>query len=209
MKSDKPLQLTLDRTRASKPQPTERPFPGDGLNGQITLHGERAMLTLDLTWGMGWMAKELRIEPDITIDRNRERRPKIQAVWQHLPFRDDYFERILFDPPHLLREPSGWANTDLWRHFSWFSSPAEARKIIYQAFKEILRVLRPGGVCIFKWNDTEKPLNWIIAIAPRELEIQRSDKRNGHGVRVSGSHTTYYVWFRKWTEGDHHEVRFA
>lgn len=76
-----------------------------------------AMKILDVCCGsrMFWYDKE---EPHTTYmdirkavytakDRGHERRieinPDLQADWKHIPFDDETFDLVVFDPPHLVR----------------------------------------------------------------------------------------------------------
>jgi ubiquinone/menaquinone biosynthesis C-methylase UbiE len=83
------------------------------------------------------------------MDRGNERRieisPDIQADWKNIPFDDETFDLVVFDPPHLVRAGKS----------SWL-----AKK--YEAFREIMRVLKPTGTLIFKWNEDQIPVKEVF-----------------------------------------------
>lgn len=76
-----------------------------------------------------------------------------------MPFEDNSFHLVVFDPPHLEKLGSkswmakkygrlspGWENT------------------IKEGFDECMRVLKPDGVLIFKWNENQIKVNRIIQV---------------------------------------------
>lgn len=86
--------------------------------------------------------------------------PDIIADFRALPFADASFPIVVFDPPHLERvgenawmgKKYGRLNKDTWRDD------------LCAGFEEAFRVLRPHGVLIFKWNETQIPVSQILAL---------------------------------------------
>ncbi|HCI6408855.1 TPA: class I SAM-dependent methyltransferase [Klebsiella quasipneumoniae subsp. similipneumoniae] len=105
--------------------------------------------------------RSLVISPDIIVD------------FRALPFADASFPIVVFDPPHLERvgenawmgKKYGRLNKDTWRDD------------LCAGFKEAFRVLRPHGVLIFKWNETQIPVSQILALTDEKPAIwQRTGK---------------------------------
>lgn len=77
--------------------------------------------------------------------------PDIIADFRALPFADASFPIVVFDQPHLERvgenawmvKKYGRLDKDIWRDD------------LRAGFEEAFRVLRPHGVIIFKWNETQ------------------------------------------------------
>lgn len=94
-------------------------------------------------------SRVLKIEPDTLAD------------FTALPFPDATFSLVVFDPPHLMSNgKSGWLAKKYGKlGVAW-------RDDIAAGFRECLRVLRPAGTLIFKWNEYEIPVSQIIALAP-------------------------------------------
>ncbi|AXF76098.1 class I SAM-dependent methyltransferase [Erwinia tracheiphila] len=99
--------------------------------------------------------------------------PDIIADFRALPFADNSFSQVVFDPPHLVRvgekawmgKKYGRLNRETWQDD------------IRQGFGEAFRVLRPQGTLIFKWNETQIPASQIIALTDQEPTIwQRTGK---------------------------------
>lgn len=84
--------------------------------------------------------RQYRIDPDILAD------------FRGLPFHDDSFHLVVFDPPHLTRlGKNSWLAKKYGRLLpSWHDD-------IHAGFTEAFRVLRPGGVLIFKWSEVQIP----------------------------------------------------
>lgn len=78
-----------------------------------------------------------------------------------LPFPDNTFHLVVFDPPHLIRNgKSGW----LAKKYGKLGE--EWRDDLRAGFSECFRVLRPFGTLIFKWNEHEVAVSQILALTP-------------------------------------------
>ncbi|MEQ6971121.1 class I SAM-dependent methyltransferase [Pectobacterium polaris] len=99
--------------------------------------------------------------------------PDIIADFRQLPFADDAFSVVVFDPPHLKRAgPEGWMRKKYGalNSLTW-------RDDLRAGFSEAFRVLRPNGVLIFKWNETQIPTRQILALTDeRPIITQRTGK---------------------------------
>jgi SAM-dependent methyltransferase len=105
-------------------------------------------------------------EREIVID------PDIVADFTALPFPDNTFAVVIFDPPHLVSAgKSGW----LARKYGRLEG--DWRETLRKGFAECFRVLRPEGTLIFKWSESEVPVSQILALTPeRPLVGQRCGK---------------------------------
>ena len=77
--------------------------------------------------------------------------PDVQCDFTHLPFDDNAFQLVVWDPPHLLRVGNGLLGT------LYGKLGADWPKMLHDGFRECMRVLRPDGVLIFKWAETDIP----------------------------------------------------
>jgi len=114
--------------------------------------------------------------------RDYEINPDVLADFTALPFEDDTFSLVVFDPPHLLHntesEITGWQQIKYGAlHGDWKS---ELRK----GFSECFRVLKPDGVLIFKWNETDIKVSEILKLTPvKPIFGHKSGKRsNTHWI---------------------------
>lgn len=144
---------------------------------------------LDMCCGprMMWFDKD--DERCLYVDNRRERhampRPKRGTVeytetnpdaicdFTNLPFPDCVFQVVVFDPPHFERTGKiGYLAQKYGRLGSnW-------RDVLKAGFSEGFRVLRDGGVLIFKWTATENPVSEILKLTPyRPLFGHKSGKQ--------------------------------
>jgi SAM-dependent methyltransferase len=86
--------------------------------------------------------------------------PDTICDFTNLPFPDDTFHLAVFDPPHLI----GKKDT-AWMVKKYGSLPKdEWATVLAKGFEECMRVLKPNGVLIFKWNDVEVPISKILPL---------------------------------------------
>lgn len=87
--------------------------------------------------------------------------PMLVADYTHLPFPDNTFSLVVFDPPHFARNgQNGWmAKKYGTRGPAW-------QEDLRSGFLEGFRVLRPFGVLVFKWNSGEVAISEIVKLSP-------------------------------------------
>ena len=99
--------------------------------------------------------------------------PDIQCDFTNLPFNAYEFNLVVFDPPHIEN-----LGKDAWMRKAYGSLDGDWRSMIRQGFKECMRVLKPGGVLIFKWSDISVSTREIINVIGQEpLFGHRSGKK--------------------------------
>ena len=92
--------------------------------------------------------RELDINPDVIAD------------FRNLPFPDKSFEMVIFDPPHLVR-----AGENGWQRKKYGALDKESwRDDLAKGFGEAMRVLKPNGILIFKWNETQIKTSEVLAL---------------------------------------------
>ncbi|MFA9464071.1 MAG: SAM-dependent methyltransferase [Velocimicrobium sp.] len=90
--------------------------------------------------------RSLVIKPDETID------------FRNMPYKNNSFKMVVFDPPHLIR-----AGEKSWLSQKYGVLPSEWKEYIRQGFSECMRVLEPYGVMIFKWNEEQIKTSEVLA----------------------------------------------
>lgn len=88
------------------------------------------------------------LAPGARADRpNWEISPDVVGDFRELPFEDEAFQLVLFDPPHIVRRtPSGNVATQYGA-----LHPDTEQDDLRRGFVECWRVLTPGGTLVFKW----------------------------------------------------------
>lgn len=106
--------------------------------------------------------------------RKLEINPDIVADFTQLPFKDNTYNLVVFDPPHLIR-----VGDNSWLAKKYGKLPKDNWEwILSQGFSECMRVLKPNGVLIFKWNETDIAVSKIIdVVGQMPLFGHKSGKR--------------------------------
>ena len=111
-------------------------------------------------------------------DRHYQRRleihPDVRLDFRRLPFADNSFKVVVFDPPHLVR-----AGKKSWLALKYGSLTADWRDDIRKGFAECFRVLESGGVLIFKWNEAQIKVPEILALTPEKPLFGHPTGRHG------------------------------
>lgn len=85
------------------------------------------------------------------------------ADFTSLPFPDNTFALVVFDPPHVIQlETRG----TLTKYYGVLNE--DWRDMIRGGFSECFRVLRPEGTLIFKWAEVHIPIADVLALAPHK-----------------------------------------
>lgn len=103
------------------------------------------------------------IHPDALLD------------FRALPFADNSFPMVVFDPPHLVH-----AGKNSWLAVKYGKLGNDWREDLRAGFAECFRVLRPEGALIFKWSEVQVATRDVLALTDaRPLFGHTSGKRAG------------------------------
>ena len=106
--------------------------------------------------------------------------PDVQCDFRRLPFADETFWHVVFDPPHLT-----WAGEKSWIRLKYGSLDATWPDMIHDGFAECWRVLHTNGTLIFKWSAVQIPLRDVCsAIGKNPLYGNRSGRHNNLNSRI-------------------------
>ncbi len=128
-------------------------------------------------------------------------KPDIQADFTNMPYADETFSMVVFDPPHLLRNVGKSKFSDIYGSLNPKARPAgylhikygalpnlDWRLMLRKGFVECFRVLKPGGFLVFKWNETDIRVSEV-------LELTSEKPIFGH---ISGKRAnTHWICFMK------------
>lgn len=97
----------------------------------------------------------------LTNGKTVEILPDVVASFEAIPFPNESFRVVVFDPPHLWDRGTK-SNMCKWYgglHAGWQNS-------IRNGFKECFRVLEKHGLLLFKWSETDIKLSVVLELCP-------------------------------------------
>lgn len=112
-------------------------------------------------------------------DRRRYKiNPDVVSEWKDAPFPDNYFDMIVFDPPHIITNRNkkisalaaeyGCLYYDNWRN------------ILQEGIKKLFSILKPEGIFILKWCENSVKVEEIIKLCPYPPLFGSNTKSKGH-----------------------------
>ena len=117
---------------------------------------------------MFWFDKQ---NPDVVFADNRELettlcdgrtlliKPDIKMDFRNMPYEDNSFKVVVFDPPHLIH-----AGVKSWLRQKYGVLPEDWPTYLKAGFDECMRVLEPDGLLIFKWNDQQISFSKVLKV---------------------------------------------
>lgn len=109
--------------------------------------------------------RELKIHPDLQMD------------FRDMPFPDNSFKMVVFDPPHIdnLGKSSFMAKKYGILLPTW-------ERDIKGGFDECMRVLEPQGTLIFKWSEHRVTLNQVLKIIETKPLFGHTSGKHGRTI---------------------------
>ena len=127
---------------------------------------------------------DIRQEEHILCDgRKLEVHPDVISDFRDMPFEDEKFKLVVFDPPHLNK-----LGNSSWMFKKYGALGLEWRNDLKQGFKECFRVLAKDGILIFKWNEAQIKVSEVL---------QLTDQKPLFGHRTAKSGKTIWLCFMK------------
>ena len=99
------------------------------------------------------------LETTLCDGRNLKIKPDVKADFRKLPFRDETFNMVVYDPPHMNKlGKDSWMAQKYGVLFSTWETDIKC------GFDEAMRVLKPYGTLIFKWNEIQITTSKILEV---------------------------------------------
>ena len=105
--------------------------------------------------------------------------PDIVSEWKDAPFPDNYFDMVIFDPPHLIinRDKKNLSAMDkeygnLYKD-NW-------RGVLREGIKKLFDILKPEGIFVLKWCENSAKVDEIIKLCPYPPMFGSNTKSKGH-----------------------------
>lgn len=119
--------------------------------------------------------------------RKLEIHPETHWDFRHLPVADNTYYMVVFDPPHLLK-----VGESSWLAKKYGKLPTDWKSYLKQGFDECMRVLKPYGTLILKWNETDIKQAELL----KTLRVRPIFGNRGRGNK------TFWLVFMKESESD-------
>ncbi|WP_239928529.1 SAM-dependent methyltransferase [Anaerolactibacter massiliensis] len=159
------------------------------MNGNMCSKKEDNKLILDMTCGSRTMWFDKNEPHTVYCDKRKETlynvwrydkserklivNPDIQCDFTDLPFNDNSFTLVLFDPPHLIQ-----AKETAWLVKKYGKLDDSWPAMLHDGFAEGMRVLAPYGTLVFKWSEHDIPADKVWkAIGRKPLFGTHSGKK--------------------------------
>lgn len=97
------------------------------------------------------------------------------ADFTNMPFADESFHLVVFDPPHVERKEARGILTRKYGHLT-----GDWREMLRAGFVECFRVLKPHGTLVFKWAESQFPVADILDLTPRKPLFGHHTGKNTH-----------------------------
>ena len=102
-------------------------------------------------------------------------KPDIIADFTKLPFEDNSYKLVVFDPPHLKRNVGNSKYSEMYgslcdqkitgyQQIKYGALYTDWREMLSLGFSECFRVLEKYGILIFKWNETDIKVSEILQL---------------------------------------------
>jgi tRNA G10 N-methylase Trm11 len=111
----------------------------------------KTITVTDNTRGNSSGTRVIKIEPDTLMD------------FRALPYKNETFHLVAFDPPHLIQ-----AGQKSWLAAKYGKLVDNWRDDLQKGFAECFRVLVNNGTLVFKLNETQVKLREILALTPHK-----------------------------------------
>ena len=119
-------------------------------------------------------------------NKTKEVNPDQVADFTAMPFPDETFHLVVFDPPHKVVANAEASRGNIIKFYGALFP--DWRDTLAAGFAECFRVLKPNGTLIFKWCELEIPLADVLALTPEKPLF---------GHRVGKRERSHWVTFLK------------
>ena len=106
--------------------------------------------------------------------------PDVVGDFTKMEFKDNTFNLVVFDPPHLIR-----VGKKSWMAKKYGSLTDNWRYDLSKGFNECFRVLKNGGVLIFKWNERDIKVSDVLNLTENKPLFGHKTRHNGQTIWIA------------------------
>jgi SAM-dependent methyltransferase len=104
-------------------------------------------------------------------------KPDIVGDFTNLKFKDNSFNLVVFDPPHLKK-----LGRNSWMAKKYGVLPKNWEIVLKKGFNECWRVLANDGILIFKWGQRDIKIRQIIELFGKQPLFGHTTKSGGETI---------------------------
>jgi hypothetical protein len=142
---------------------------------------------LDATCGSKMMWFDHNHPDALYIDKRNEQRvfkdgtivtivPDEIVDFTNMPYADESFYLVVFDPPHILRLKESTSSIIRFKYGQLFPG---WESIIKEGFNECFRVLKTNGILIFKWGEPDVSVEKVLSLLDRQPLFGHTTGKHG------------------------------
>lgn len=106
--------------------------------------------------------------------RKLEISPDVIGDFTNMKFDDESFNLVVFDPPHMNKlGKNSWMSKKYGRLLPTWETDLKS------GFDECMRVLKPNGILVFKWNECQISVTKILSLIPYKPLFGHPTSANG------------------------------
>lgn len=106
-------------------------------------------------------------------------KPDVVSEWKDAPFPNNYFDMVIFDPPHLIIDKNKKNLSAMEKQYGHLYKH-NWRSELKQGIKKLFDVLKPEGIFILKWCENSVKVEDIIKLCPYPPLFGSNTKSKGH-----------------------------
>ena len=123
--------------------------------------------------------KEKLLSNHTTGKRTININPDIVSEWKDSPFPDNYFDMIIFDPPHLVIKNRDTKPSTLQKSYGVLYEDTWMEELRV-GINKLFNILKPNGIFILKWCENSKRIEEIFKLCPYKPLFGSNTKSKGH-----------------------------
>jgi SAM-dependent methyltransferase len=105
--------------------------------------------------------------------------PDIVSEWKNAPFPDNYFDMVVFDPPHLVWSKGSTKKESSLDKCYGYLREETWRQDLQQGIKKLFQILKPEGIFILKWCENSKRIEEVLKLCPYKPMFGSNTKSKG------------------------------
>jgi len=115
----------------------------------------------------------------IASQRKFKINPDVISEWKDAPFPNDYFDMIIFDPPHLIISRDHGKLSSMQKQYGYLYKD-NWKQEIKNGVKKLFDCLKDDGIFILKWCENNAKIEDVLKLFPYKPLFGSNTKSKGH-----------------------------